>query len=415
MDPLRELLRATFQAAVQASQPDRVLANLTLPEVRGRTVLVSVGKAAPGMAAAVMGQLHGPVSGVVVAPHAQATGSLPGLHVLGAGHPTPDEGSVRAGAAVLDAVRALSPDDLLLCLISGGASALLCAPAGVTLDQKADLTRQLLASGASIQQINVVRKHLSRVKGGQLARAAAPARVVSLVLSDVVGDDLSSIASGPTAPDPSSDRDALAVLEAFGLRAPEARVWLTEGAAGLHPDTPKPDDPLFERVTHRIVGRNRTALEAAAAHLQQAGWPARIWRDDVTGPAREAARQHAQLARELDPGEALLSGGETTTVVRPGAGRGGRNLEFLLALALEDTGVYALAADSDGLDGSSDAAGAILTPDTLARAARLGLDARASLDGSDAHGFFGRLGDLIRCGPTGTNVNDVRCLLRAPS
>lgn len=302
----------------------------------------------------------------------------------------------------------------MLCLLSGGASALLSAPWGVTLQQKADLTRELLRSGASIREINAVRKHLSRVKGGQLARACAPARVVSLIVSDVVGDDLSVIGSGPTAPDPTTFTEALLILERYRVAAPEARRHLQRGALGELPETPKPGDAVFSRVENQLIVTNARALDAARHFLTGAGVKARVLSDSIEGPAREAAWAHARASGELAPGQALLSGGETTTVVQ-GTGRGGRNLEFLLALATELSGregIYALAADTDGIDGSSHAAGAVITPDTLARAAQIGLDAWTFLEASDAHSFFEQLGDLVVTGPTGTNVNDFRLLMR---
>ncbi len=253
------------------------------------------------------------------------------------------------------------------------------------------------------------------MKGGRLAAACAPARVVTLVVSDVVGDDLSVIASGPTFPDPSSFTEAIVVLDRHGIRAPEVRRHLYQGAMGHLEETPKPRDPVFLNVEHHLVVTNAAALAAAVASLEGGGVHARVLSDAVEGPARRAAREHARLARALPPPAGLVSGGETTTVVPPRAGRGGRNVEFALALALDlagEPGVYALACDSDGVDGTSGAAGALVTPDTLERAARLGLDAREYLERGDAGGFFERLGDLVVTGPTGTNVNDVRIVLR---
>ncbi|ACO47624.1 glycerate kinase [Deinococcus deserti] len=411
-DRFRAALFAAFQAAVQAAHPSQAIRDVALPECSGRTVILSTGKAAISMAQEVRNRLGGPVSGVVIARQEELPATVQDLRVMAGTHPEPGEASVRAGKAAFQAVQNLRPEDLLLCLISGGASSLMCAPQGVTLQQKAQLTRALLHCGASIHEINAVRKHLSRIKGGQLAAAAFPARVVSLIVSDVVGDDLSVIASGPTAPDPSTYADALAVLDRYGLQAPEAREHLSQGRRGDWPETPTYGDPAFARVENRVIASGPVALGAGAAALHLSGWEARIWRDDVTGDARQAAAEHAREARLLKPGAAILSGGETTTVVRAGAGRGGRNLEFLLALALEDPDVYALAADTDGIDGSSSAAGAVVTPDTLERAAALGLDPRAALEGSDAHSFFEALGDLVQTGPTGTNVNDFRCILR---
>ncbi|GGK18884.1 glycerate dehydrogenase [Deinococcus malanensis] len=365
------------------------------------------------MAQMVRARVEGPVSGVVIARQSELPQSIQDLTVLGSTHPVPGQASVQAGKAALYAVQDLGPDDLLLCLISGGASSLMCAPWGVTLKHKVHLTEKLLRCGATIHEINAVRKHLSHLKGGRLAARAFPARVVSLIVSDVVGDDLSVIASGPTAPDPSTYGDALEVLDRYGIVAPEVRIHLERGHQGEWPETPKPGDPIFEHVENRVIAGGSAALRAAAGDLQAQGWQTQIWQEGVTGDARRAAADHAHAASDLPPGAALLSGGETTTVVRRDGGLGGRNLEFLLSLALEAPGIYALAADTDGTDGSSPAAGAVITPDTLERAWSLGLDARKYLDRSDAHTFFERLGDLVFTGPTGTNVNDFRCILRA--
>lgn len=414
MENARDLLLDAFRAAVDAARPEKVLADHLPPRPFGKTVVVGAGKAAAGMARALEAAWDGPLSGVVVVPYGHAGEPPRHVRVLEAAHPVPDGASVRGAEEVLSAVSGLSRDDLALCLLSGGGSALLGAPWGVTLAEKAALTGELLASGASIGQINAVRKHLSRVKGGQLARACLPAQVVSLIVSDVVGDDLGVIASGPTAPDRSSFVGALVILERYGIKAPGARRHLLRGAQGELPETPGPDDPIFERVENRLIVTNKSALKAAERFLCGHGLRAHVLSDEIEGPSVQAARAHAREALRLAPGEALLSGGETTTVVGKGAGRGGRNLEFLLALALELAGApfYALAADTDGRDGSSFAAGAVLTPDTLARARDLSLEARAFLNNSDAHGFFAALGDLVVTGPTGTNVNDFRAVVR---
>lgn len=412
----RELLRRAFDVAVEAARPERVVARFLPPAPQGRTVVVGAGKAAARMARAVEDAWNAELSGVVIAPYGHADEVRPSrIRVLEAAHPVPDEAGVAATGEVLQAVRDLSPNDLVLCLLSGGGSALLVAPWGVTLAQKADLTRQLLSSGAGIGQINAVRKHLSRVKGGQLARACLPARLVSLIVSDVVGDDLSVIASGPTVPDRSSFAEALVILERYDIAAPEARRHLYAGAMGEWSETPKEGEAAFARSETHLIVTNAAALGAAREYLAGEGVTARVLSDCIEGDSRRAATMHARVARELPLGAALLSGGETTTVVRAGAGRGGRNLEFLLALALElngEAGIHALAADTDGIDGSSGAAGALITPDTLPRAEALGLNARAFLDASDAHGFFDALGDLVVTGPTGTNVNDFRLLWR---
>ncbi|PYE55813.1 glycerate kinase type-2 family protein [Deinococcus yavapaiensis] len=413
----RDVLSSAFAAAVNAARPESVLPRFLPEPPAGRTVVVGAGKAAARMALAVDAAWPADLTGVVITPYGHAGERLPQrIRVLEAAHPVPDAAGEEATREVLEAVSNLTPNDLVLCLLSGGGSALLTAPRGVTLARKAELTRALLACGASIHEINAVRKHLSRVKGGGLANAAKPARVVSLIVSDVVGDDLSTIASGPTAPDPTSFTEAFMVLMRHDVAVPDVRRFLSDGAAGRHAETPKPGDELFGRVENHLVVTNRLALDAASVHLTRLGFTSRIVSDRIEGPARSAARAHAALARDLVSGRALLSGGETTTIVREGAGRGGRNLEFLLALAVElgeDHGLYALAADSDGIDGTSFAAGGFLTPDTLRRARDLGLDARAFLGASDAHGFFEALGDLVVTGPTGTNVNDIRLVVRA--
>ncbi len=409
----RQALLDAFNAAVVAAMPEGAVraAAKSMARPRGRTVVVGGGKAGSGMARAFEEAWDVPLEGVVVTPYGHAHQRPQRIELLEAGHPLPDAASEAAGMRMLEAVRNLSSDDLVVALLSGGGSALLVAPDGVTLAEKLRITGLLLRSGADIGEINTVRKQLSRLKGGRLALAAAPARVVSLIVSDVVGDDLSTIASGPTVQDHGTPGEALAVLKRYGTESPQARKHLLAQVG-------RPQAKLAGGEAHLIV-TNRLALTAARAELEQAGYAARIWSDSVTGEAREAARLHAAQARALKPGEALLSGGETTVTVR-GTGRGGRNCEFLLALALalgEGAGLYALACDSDGIDGASSdgvnpAAGALLTPDTLTRAARLGLNARAMLDDNGAADFFAALGDLVVVGPTGTNVNDVRVVLR---
>lgn len=331
------------------------------------------------------------------------------IRVVEAAHPVPDVAGVTATREILALAQSLTQDDLLLCLISGGGSALLCAPEGVTLAQKATLTQALLRSGADISEMNAVRKHLSSVKGGGVARAAFPARILALVISDVAGDDLSVIASGPTVPDPSTLGEARAVLERYGLDADTL-----QGAA----ETPKPGDALFRRVENRLIASAQGMLEEAAASVRERGITPFILSESVTGEAREVAKMHAAMARQIrlhaqpvEPPCVLLSGGETTVTVR-GNGRGGRNCEFALSLALELAGlegVYALAADTDGIDGFTDAAGALVTPETLSGTSRA--EARALLEDNDAYSFFESVGGLIHTGPTLTNVNDVRLLL----
>ena len=419
------LLRRAFETAVDAARPERSLGS-HLPEPgSGRLVVVGAGKAAAAMALAVERHYrqHAPAfrpEGVVITPYGHA---LPTEHiaVLEAAHPVPDAAGVEATRAVLAAVRQLEPDDTVLCLISGGGSALLTAPAGVGLEQKREVTDALLRSGADIHDMNVVRKHLSQVKGGQLARAVAPARLMTLLVSDVVGDDPSTIASGPTVADPSSYLDALAILDRYGIEAPAAREHLERGSRGLLTETPKPGDPLFAATETHLLASNQHSLEAAAAVLESAGFPTHILSATLEGEAGDAGRFHAAIVRQvLDRGEpfaapcALLSGGETTVTVR-GRGRGGRNGEFALALALDlgdDAPVYALAADTDGIDGSENNAGAYVTPSLFTAVPRR-VAARALAD-NDSYAVFAAADHLLVSGPTRTNVNDLRLVIIAP-
>jgi len=411
------VLKTALQAALDAAQPGLAIRKCRyLPDPPGgRTVVVGAGKAAATMARAVEEVWPGELAGVVITRYGYGGDAPPRtIRLREAAHPVPDKAGVDATGAVLAELNALGPDDLVLALISGGGSALLTLPIGVTLEDKQTLTNQLLRSGAAIHEINAVRKHLSGIKGGQLAAAACPARIVSLIVSDVVGDDLAVIASGPTVPDPSTYSDALAVLDRYRIDHPAVQDRLRQGCAGRVPETPKPGDPLFDRVENRLICTNRSALDAAAQALSARGYSCTILSDQVEGESRRVAREQASQVESLGAGQALISGGETTVTIR-GTGRGGPNLEYLLALSIALEGqpdVYALAADTDGIDGSSDAAGAIITPDTLARARRLGLDPAALLADNDAYAFFDRLGDLVRTGPTGTNVNDIRIIIR---
>jgi hydroxypyruvate reductase len=345
------------------------------------------------------------VPALVVSPgHAE----VPGAEVIAAGHPLPDASSVRAAGRAREQLAALRPEQGALVLVSGGGSALLCAPEGVTLAQKAALTRALLRAGADIHELNAVRKHLSRVKGGQLA-AATRATVRALLLSDVVGDDPAVIASGPTVPDPSTFADALAVLDHFGVSAPGARAHLQAGLRGEVPETPK----TLPGVSTTVIGSNRTLLEAAHAHLTGRGVRAVILGDAFVGDVRGVARAHAAAIRDVSGGPpvVLISGGEATVQVR-GDGAGGRNTEFALWLLrdLDGPGVTALSAGSDGMDGSSGAAGAFLTPDSAGRAHAAGLDIDAFLRHNDSASFFAALGDLLVTGPSGHNLNDLRLI-----
>jgi len=416
---MRDLLETSFRTALEAADPARRVAAQADRLDPPPTAVLAVGKAAGPMLAGLEGAgLRLPGFGVTRYGH-----GVPLAHygLLEAGHPVPDAASVRAAERALELARALGPKDHLLVLVSGGGSALWCAPWGLELEELQALNRALLASGATISEMNAVRKHLSRIKGGRLAQATR-ARVTAWLVSDVPGDDVSTVASGPTAPDPTTFADALAVLERYRIDAPAARAQLERGAAGELLETPKPGDPLFARVTNRILLANADLLEAAAGFWREAGWRVHLLSDRFEGEARELARFHAALAGSARargfpdrPPFVLISGGEAAVTVR-GPGRGGRNQAFLawLAYFLGPEGVWALAADSDGIDGNSDAAGALLRPDTLARAAELGLDLRATLNRDDSHGFFDALGDLVVTGPTHNNLNDLRILVVEP-
>jgi len=422
----RQRLIDSFTAAVAAADPLRILA-AHLPEPpEGRTLVVGAGKAAASMARAV--ELAWPhpqtLSGRVITRYEHGL-TTERIEVIEAGHPVPDEAGEQAAAAILRDAAALTADDLLLVLVSGGGSSLLSLPVdGISMSDLKALTRQLLASGAPIQDMNLVRKHLSRIQGGRLAQATR-ARVCALVISDVAGDDVSAIASGPCAPDPTRYQQAIEVLARWRVVPPASIArHLERGARGEVDETPKPGDPLFARVENRLIATAHRSLEAGARVFEQAGIRAVILGDTVTGEAREVAQVMAALVREIRghgqpfaPPVALLSGGECTVTVR-GKGRGGRCAEFLLALLAQlgdgdhEAGrVHAIAADTDGIDGVERNAGALILPDSLARANALGLDPRHHLDDNDAWGFFSALGDLVSTGPTRTNVNDYRAIV----
>ena len=415
-DP-RAFLRGLFDAAIAAAQPAETLAGFLPSPPKGRTIVVGAGKAAASMAAALEAAWRGPLEGLVVTRYGHGAPTR-AIEVVEAAHPTPDAAGAAAAARILERVKGLSADDLVLCLISGGGSALLALPApGLSLSDKQAINRALLKSGAGIAEINCVRKHLSAIKGGRLAAAAAPARVVALIISDVPGDDPATIASGPTSPDPTTSADALAILRRYAIDAPaHVLVHLASAAA----ETPKPGDPRLANVANVVVAAPRLSLAAAAAVARAAGVTPLDLGDAIEGEAREVGKAFAGIAlsaaRRGMPARGpcvLLSGGETSVTVR-GKGRGGRNSEFLLGLALGlagAPGIWALAGDTDGIDGSEDNAGAIVAPDTLARAVRLGLAPRARLDDNDAYSLFAALGDLVVTGPTLTNVNDFRAIL----
>ena len=423
------LLRQLYDVAVQRALPLHSMAAHLPPPPRGRTLVLGAGKAGASMAQAVeaLWPAHAPLAGLVVTRYGHIPPRPPGLpariEVVEAAHPVPDAAGLAAAERMLALAQTLGPDDLALCLISGGGSALLTLPAeGLTLAEKQAINRALLDSGAHIGEMNTVRKHLSRIKGGRLAQACGATPVVTLTISDVPGDDPSVIASGPTVPDASTCADALAILQRYRIAVPPAiEAALREGRL----ETPKPGPAWASRAVH-LIATPQQSLQAAAERARQLGLNAYILSDEVEGEAREVGKVHAALARAAARGQGpfakpcvILSGGETTVTVRPpvdGAprGRGGRAGEFCLGLAQGlqgQAGVWALAADTDGIDGVEDNAGARVCPDTLARAHSMGLKLADHLDRNDAYGFFAALGDLVITGPTHTNVNDFRGLL----
>ncbi len=423
-DP-RGFLRALYDAAVSRALPAETTAAWLPPPPKGRTVVIGAGKAGGAMAAAVdaLWPQGAPLSGLVVTRYDHvppAYKAKPGrIEVVEAAHPVPDEAGRRAAQRIAELAQGLSADDLVLCLISGGGSALLSLPApGITLEEKQVINKALLKSGAAIDEMNCVRKHLSAIKGGRLATNCAPARVVTLLISDVPGDAPEVIASGPTVPDSTTCADALAILTRYAIDIPPAaRAGLESGAF----ESPKPGDPRFAGHAVHMIATPRQSLEAAAAVARAAGITPYILSDEMEGESREVGKVHAALARSTARSGTpfakpcvILSGGETTVTVKSKGGRGGRATEFLMgcAIALQgEPGVHVLAADTDGIDGVEDNAGAIVTPDTLARGLALGMKAQAFLDRNDAYGYFSPLGDLVVPGPTFTNVNDFRALL----
>ena len=413
----RRLLLDMFQAAVNAAAPSMCVPAHLPPRPKGRTIVVGAGKAAASMAAVVEAHWNGPLEGLVVTRYGHGV-QCKHIEVVEASHPVPDGAGLKAARRILDKVSGLTADDLVLVLISGGGSALLALPVDdITLADKQAINRALLKCGAHIAEINTVRKHLSAIKGGRLAIAAQPARVVTLAISDVPGDDLSIIASGPTVPDTSTRADALAVLTKYGIEIPATIAMHLNDEIS---ETPKPGDPRFANVTSSLVATPQKSLEAAARVARDAGLPCVILGNAIEGEAREVGIVHAGIARQCgDWGQpleipcVLISGGETTVTVR-GNGRGGRNAEFLLSLGIATdgrNGIWALAADTDGIDGSEDNAGAILTPDMLQRARFADIDVKMRLADNDAYSVFAALNDLVMTGPTLTNVNDFRAIL----
>jgi len=417
IDP-KPFLKSLFDAAVARADPAVCLAPaLPAAPADGRVIVLGGGKAAASMAAALEAAWDRPLEGLVVTRYGHNC-PVSRIEAIEAGHPMPDAAGSAAAARMMALAESAGADDLVVFLASGGASSLLAAPApGVALEDKQSVTRALLRSGATIHQMNAVRKHLSAIKGGRLAAAAAPARVLTLAISDVPGDDPDVIGSGPTTPDLSTLADARAVLADFGIEPPPSVARRLGDPAA---ETPKPGDPIFARTEFRMAATPADSLEAAAAIAEAAGVPAHILSDRIEGEARDVAKVLGAIARNVAERSApfekpavILSGGETTVTVR-GGGRGGRNAEFLLALAVELeglAGVSAIACDTDGIDGSEDNAGAFIGPDTLFRAAKSKVDLRARLADNDGYGAFEALGDLIVTGPTLTNVNDFRAIL----
>jgi len=407
---MRGLLEESFRAAVAAADPLKILAPHLPPPPTGRTFVAAAGKAAASMALAVERNFNGDVEGIAITRygHGLPTGKI---RVIEAGHPVPDEAGEAAAREILEKTKELKAGDLLLALLSGGGSSLLSLPApDVPMAELKALTRDLLRSGAAIQEMNTVRKHLSAIHGGRLA-AASKAPVVALIISDVTGDDPTHIASGPCAPDPTTYADALEILRRYRVTPPNSIKRRLERGAD---ETPKPGDPVFSRVQNKVIATAHRSLEAAAEVFRRNQIQPVILGDAVTGEASEVAKVLAALAREIKtygtPWKApvaLISGGECTVTIRGEGGRGGRCAEFLLSLGIETGGVWAIAADTDGIDGTEDNAGAVLSPNSMKR----GRDARALLAKHDSYGFFSALGDLVKTGPTLTNVNDYRAIL----
>lgn len=413
----RHLLKSLFDAAISAAQPSRCLLPYLPPKPNGRTLVIGAGKASAEMARVVEQHWEGELSGLVVTRYGHGA-PCRRIEIATAAHPVPDAAGLEAATKIINLVQGLTRDDLVLCLISGGGSALLPLPVpGISFEDKQAVNQALLKSGASIAEMNCVRRHLSAIKGGRLAAACHPAKVVSLLISDVPGDDPINIASGPTVADPTTCADALAIIKRYEIAVPDRVLAALHSNAA---ETIKPGDTrLIAQETH-IVTNPQIALEAAASVARKAGIPVHILGDSIEGEARDVGKVMAGIAQQVirhgQPFRApciLLSGGETTVTVR-GNGQGGRNVEFLLSLAIAlngQEGVYAIAGDTDGADGQQEIAGAIAGPDTLARSWKLGLKAGESLARNDGHTFFGALNDSIVTGPTLTNVNDFRAIL----
>jgi len=413
-------MRALFCAAVASADPERLMDRSLIPDrPAGRTVVVGAGKAAASMAQALEACCPGPLSGVVLTPYGHAK-TCSGIEVLEAAHPIPDRAGLRTADRILDIAVSLNEGDLMLCLLSGGGSSLLTLPIEeLSLTEKQQINRQLLESGADISQINCVRKHLSRIKGGRLAEAAWPGSTFTLMISDVPDDNPAVIASGPTVADHSSCADALLIIDHYGIELnTRIRSLLSDGSL----ETPKPGAAKLARSGHRIIGSPELGLSAAAVYGREKGFVIHSLGSQVVGESRQVGVEHALMLQDMIKTNAnnspllLLSGGETTVTVR-GSGRGGPNREYLLAAAQTLNGLpgaWGIACDTDGIDGSPDAAGAVIGPNTLAHAAALGLDAKTMLSKNDTGTFFSVLGDAVVTGPTCTNINDFRALLYVP-
>ena len=415
----REFLRQMFDAAVEAALPEKSVKKFLPTPPKGRTIVIGAGKASAAMARAFEDAWSGPLEGLVVTRYGHGV-PCQRIKIVEASHPVPDAAGVQAAQDILKMVQGLTEDDLVVALISGGGSALLSLPApGITAEEKRAVNKALLASGAPIQDMNTVRKHLSAIKGGRLAAAAFPARLETLVISDVPGDDLSAVASGPTVADATTFADARAIIAKYNMTLPASVM------AHLHKatdETPKTGDPRLARAASHLIASPQASLEAAATVARAHGYTALILGDSLEGEARELgivmpgiALQTRRFAQPVKTPCVLISGGESTVTVR-GNGVGGRNVEFLLSLALKlhgADGIYAIACDTDGVDGGAEVAGAIVTPDTLQRARALGMDANTMLANNDAHTFFAKLGDQVITGPTLTNVNDFRAVIVA--
>ncbi|WP_295959596.1 glycerate kinase [Rhodoferax sp.] len=411
------LLRRMFDAAVASAQPALCLPPHLPPPPKGRTIVIGAGKASAAMARALEDHWSGPLEGLVVTRYGYDV-PCQRIEIVQAAHPVPDAAGLQAAQRIRQLVTGLTADDLVIALISGGGSSLLVAPGeGLTLADKQAVNTALLHSGASISEMNCVRRHLSSLKGGRLAAVCHPAQVLTLLISDVPGDDPIDIASGPTVADPTTCTDALAIVDRYRIAVPPAVRSLLESGVG---ETVKPGDPRLAGIQTRMITAPQIALEAAAQVAREAGITPYILGDSLESEARDLGKAMAGIARQVAVhGQpfttpcVLLSGGETTVTLR-GTGRGGRNVEFLLSLAVALNGlpgVYAMAGDTDGVDGAEEIAGAVLTPSTLARAWALGTNPRSSLDNNDAHSFFQALGDSVVTGPTLTNVNDFRAIL----